>query len=125
MFEKFLLYFCFFLFLSSCISKTNNAQTAHFSEIRTIFHSKSSSDGSLKSDEINNLKKNQVARRDSHSGECGTSCTWTLDDTGMLTISGTGEMTNYSDSGGPWVSYTESILSVEIKSGITSIGFRF
>ena len=43
---------------------------------------------------------------------------WTLSDTGVLTISGTGEMTE-----SPWRSeYADQINSVVIKKGVTSIG---
>ena len=55
-------------------------------------------------------------------GTCGTSLTWTLDDEGTLTISGSGDMTNYSKGGTPWYSNRESITSVVIGSSVTSIG---
>ena len=55
------------------------------------------------------------------SGTCGENLTWTLDDTGTLTISGMGEMENYSwDS--PWNGRKESIKRVVIGNGVTSIG---
>ncbi|MCD7845397.1 MAG: leucine-rich repeat protein [Oscillospiraceae bacterium] len=51
------------------------------------------------------------------SGSCGTNVTWTLDSAGVLTISGTGEMTS-----SPWrTSYADEIKSVVIQSGVTSI----
>lgn len=55
------------------------------------------------------------------SGTCGENLTWTLDDSGTLTISGTGAMTNYS-SFGPWYNNRLSINSVVIEDGVTSIG---
>ena len=55
------------------------------------------------------------------SGACGENLTWTLEN-GTLTISGTGEMTNYDWNGTPWYSYRESITSVFIADGVTSIG---
>ena len=48
------------------------------------------------------------------SGLCGTNLTWTLDDNGLLTISGTGAMTSH-----PWVAADVNIVSIE--SGVTSI----
>ena len=54
------------------------------------------------------------------SGECGDDVTWTLDDTGTLTISGTGPMSN--NEFGPWYDYQESIKKVIIQSGVTTIG---
>lgn len=59
------------------------------------------------------------------SGKCGTDVTWTLDDEGLLTISGRGAMDDYSNSVNkmaPWASNRSNIKSVEIKSGVTSIG---
>lgn len=58
------------------------------------------------------------------SGVCGYNLTWTLDDNGTLTISGTGDMTdfNYPDYG-PWYNSRDSIKDVIINSGVTSIGY--
>ena len=55
------------------------------------------------------------------SGTCGENLTWTLSDDGVLTISGTGAMTDYSSSA-PWYSSNSSITSVIISDGVTSIG---
>lgn len=60
------------------------------------------------------------------SGSCGAkgdNLTWTLDDNGLLTISGTGEMASdctWKDASG--VYYKNSIKYVWIKNGVTSIG---
>lgn len=55
----------------------------------------------------------------------GKNLSWSLDlDTGELTISGTGEMKSYGFRGldSPWHAYIDSIRSVRIGDGITSIG---
>ena len=66
---------------------------------------------------------------DSVSGQCGDNLTWTLDSAGLLTISGTGAMTNYyydedrtpwSDC--PWHEYRSAVRKVIIEDGVTSIG---
>lgn len=57
------------------------------------------------------------------SGTCGENLTWTLDDTGTLTISGTGEMADFSSGKAPWYSWRISINTVVIEDGVTSIGF--
>ncbi len=51
------------------------------------------------------------------SGTCGKNLTWTLDDQGTLTISGTGAMT-----ASPWRKYGNNIVNVVIHDGVTSIG---
>ena len=56
------------------------------------------------------------------SGTCGENLTWTLDSQGVLTISGTGKMEDYTSNGGPWYSSSDSIKSVVIKKGVTTIG---
>ena len=56
------------------------------------------------------------------SGECGDDLTWTLDNTGTLTISGTGAMTEWDWGGAPWYSKANSITKVIIENGVTNIG---
>ncbi|WP_294483741.1 leucine-rich repeat domain-containing protein [uncultured Ruminococcus sp.] len=66
----------------------------------------------------------------SSSGNCGTTgheseVRWTLDSDGVLTITGTGAMADYSSANNnraPWYSDKYSINSIIIQSGITHIG---
>ena len=53
------------------------------------------------------------------SGTCGDNLTWFLDDNGVLTISGTGEMYDYSTT---WSDYKTFIKSVVFDGNATSIG---
>ena len=56
-------------------------------------------------------------------GNCGATATWSLNSTGVLTISGSGAMTDLvSEADQPWKGYRTSITSVVIESGVTSIG---
>ncbi len=61
-----------------------------------------------------------------HRGTCGDSLTWTFDDsTGLLTISGSGDMYDYSYediNSLPWSIYADSITEIMIENGVTSIG---
>ncbi|MCD7861394.1 MAG: leucine-rich repeat domain-containing protein [Oscillospiraceae bacterium] len=60
---------------------------------------------------------------DATSGTCGENVTWSLNtDTGVLTISGEGEMNNYAVAGTPWYAYRYSITMVVIEDGVTNIG---
>ena len=59
-----------------------------------------------------------VVRAASASGICGDNLTWSLDDTGTLTISGTGAM----DDVQKWYEQRGDIKSVVIGAGVTSIG---
>ncbi len=60
------------------------------------------------------------------NGTLSDTVTWKLDNTGLLTISGTGKMPDYSDPGvfPEWKTkgYRNFIKSVRIEDGITSIG---
>ena len=56
------------------------------------------------------------------SGECGENLTWTLDDTGTLTITGTGRMNNYSSGYRPWDAYKNKITKLIIGDDVTNIG---
>ena len=48
--------------------------------------------------------------------------TWSLDKKGTLTISGNGDMPNYSDDTPPWEKYKDDIKAVVIENGVTHIG---
>ena len=58
------------------------------------------------------------------SGNCGQNVNYVFDkSTHKLTISGTGAMADYSDrEKAPWSSYANKIQTIEIGSGVTSIG---
>lgn len=56
-------------------------------------------------------------------GHCGTTLTWKYLD-GVLTISGKGAMTDFSNaSEQPWYRYRDSITQVIIEEGVTSLGY--
>lgn len=56
-------------------------------------------------------------------GKCGANVTWTLDNRGTLTISGTGDMDDYNDSEKiPWNNYRSRINRVVVENGVTRIG---
>ena len=58
------------------------------------------------------------------SGNCGENLTWTLNTDGLLTISGTGEMEDYSSYGNvPWNGLVDKINCVVIRNGVTSISY--
>ena len=57
------------------------------------------------------------------SGSCGTNATWSYSE-GVMTISGSGDMTDYSSSMTdiPWIDYQTSITKVVIGDEITHVG---
>ena len=58
------------------------------------------------------------------SGSCGAKARWALNDDGILTISGTGPMTDYQISTAPWYAYfiRDNIKQIVIEEGITTVG---
>ena len=64
------------------------------------------------------------------SGTCGSGLKWTLSSSGVLKITGSGDMDNFDKSSygtyyfyeAPWNQYKTKITSVELPSGLTSIG---
>ena len=60
-------------------------------------------------------------------GTIGQNISWSISDTGTLTINGTGEVRIDTDEfsfQAPWYEIRESIKKVIIGSGITNIGYR-
>ena len=58
------------------------------------------------------------------SGTCGDYVTWTLDSSGVLTISGTGKMDEYTFDEPQWVSLATQVKKIVIQYGVTSVGSR-
>ena len=57
------------------------------------------------------------------AGECGDNLTWGYNvASGILNISGTGDMYNYNPSSLPWNSFSQKIRTFVLPDGITSIG---
>ena len=64
-----------------------------------------------------------VAELEAVSDACGKDLTWTIDENGTLTISGTGDMYIWDELNlAPWFSSRENIKSVVIGDGVTNIG---
>ena len=56
------------------------------------------------------------------SGACGDNATWTLNEEGLLTVSGTGPMAEYTHKEIPWKDVKNDVKFVVVEEGITSIG---
>ncbi len=67
------------------------------------------------------LRETQVQSVEASSGTCGENLTWTIDDEGTLTISGTGTMTDWKWSTSLWFR-NSGIKKIIIENGVTSIG---
>lgn len=70
------------------------------------------------------IKENMPRVAEIGSGDFGTdsSLHWVLDDSGMLTITGTGDMPDFLPDDAPWSGYKIAIRKVVIGEGVTSIG---
>lgn len=59
------------------------------------------------------------------SGTFGNGFSWSLDEEGLLTITGSGKMPKFqSAADAPWKDYRSDILDIELDNRITSISFR-
>lgn len=56
------------------------------------------------------------------SGSCGDNLTYSLDSDGTLSITGTGDMYNYTYHAQPWKDYYGQIKNLSIANGVTGIG---
>lgn len=74
---------------------------------------------------VNFVSIGQAAVETLKCGKLGTNLEWAFDTKGTLTISGEGEMVNFSGNGDqtiPWYSLRGSITAVVVDEGVTSIG---
>ena len=65
-----------------------------------------------------------IASADIVKGTCGENVKWSFDTvTGILTISGTGDMDSYSTTtNAPWKNLQDDILKLVIEDGVTNVG---
>lgn len=63
-------------------------------------------------------------KADPYSGKCGANATWNFDlETGVLTVSGSGQMSDYtSASGAPWYALKSQIKKIVISDSVESVG---
>lgn len=61
---------------------------------------------------------------DPYNGKCGTNAIWHFDvETGVLTVSGSGQMSDYtSASGAPWYALKSQIKKIVISDSVESVG---
>ena len=55
------------------------------------------------------------------SGTCGAALTWTLNEEGLLTISGTGQMNSGTGPAHVWLTYQNYVKRIVLEEGVTSI----
>lgn len=68
------------------------------------------------------LSVSPTAHADGESGSCGSGLSWSLSG-GILTISGSGEMTDFPESTmAPWYPYREEIEQLVLPAGLTHVG---
>ena len=58
------------------------------------------------------------------SGTCGNNVTWNLDNDGVLTIAGSGQMNGWGAGYAPWYSHRDAIKTIRIYDGVTNIGYH-
>ncbi len=62
------------------------------------------------------------AEAKTYSGDCGDNLTWSLDEeTGLLNISGTGDMYDYNDRTVPWLYERSLIKTINVENGVAGI----
>ena len=63
-----------------------------------------------------------LAEEPETAGECGEALTWKLDADGVLTVSGSGKMTDYKTGAAPWSALLASVKSIVLEEGVESVG---
>ena len=89
--------------------------------LKKVYYYGTEEDWNAMSIEDNNDYLISAGRKYLQEGDAYADMTWKVED-GVLTISGEGMMQDYTSAQAPWYSYRESITSVVVEEGITSIG---
>lgn len=76
----------------------------------------------IESETVFETESEQILDTGIASGDCGDSVTWVLSEDGILTLAGSGSMTDYDSTNAPWKEYVSSIKKIQIGEGVTSIG---
>lgn len=63
-----------------------------------------------------------VSAAEVDGGSCGNDVTWSLDDTGVLTISGKDKMRDCDKTDAPWLIYADQVTTIVIEPGVTYLG---
>ncbi len=61
-----------------------------------------------------------LASAEDVQNKCGDELVWDIDESGVLTVTGTGDMTGYAEGGAPWSS--KAVTKVFIKKSAASVG---
>ena len=111
------------------IKKISRGAFSDCSKLKEVYYAGSEEQWNsitIKDDNDPLLNANIHFNRDSAitTGTCGKNAVWDFnEETGTLTISGTGNMYNWVQPNyAPWYSFCENIKSVKIENGITNIG---
>ena len=105
-------------------NKINDEETVEVQETATI-EEEQSDDKTLSESNSNDTASTNVSSVLVASGNCGRNggnLVWTVYDDGVLEISGTGEMADYSRYSSPWKSLRNQITEIMVCDGVTSIG---
>ena len=113
--------------LMAALVSANSLPVTAFA-VETDLAEQSQAESIMESEEVADTEdvlteESQAGEADVNSGACGEDVIWTLDNDGVLTISGTGDMADYTlEEKAPWYDRKDDIVSVNIESGVTSIG---
>ena len=113
--------------LMAALVSANSLPVTAFA-VETDLAEQSQAESIMESEEVADTEEisteeSRAGEADVNSGVCGEDVIWTLDDDGVLTISGIGDMADYTlEEKAPWYDRKDDIVSVNIESGVTSIG---
>ncbi len=117
------------LCMTACFAERNPAETSastDLTEFQTDFlesSAASTEDISIPTETLPSETDAMETPVSIAGGYCGSNVKWSLDENGLLTISGMGDMSDYRAARDvPWYNYILSIKTAKIENGVTSIG---